>query len=167
MTNPDNVLKSRDIILSTKIHIVKATVFPVVMYKCENWTIKKVACQRVNAFKLWWWKRFLRVPRTARRSNQSAVKKTNSEYSLEGLMLKLKIQYFGHQCKEPTHWKRTWCWERLRTGEERDGRSWDGWIASPTQWTQVWANSRRRWRTGKSGILQFMGVIKSQTQLSD
>ena len=96
MTNLDSVLKSRDITLLTRIHIVKAMVFPVVMYGYESWTIKKAEHQRINTFELWCWRRFLRVPWTARRSNQSILKEINPEYSLEGLMLKLKLQYFGH-----------------------------------------------------------------------
>ena len=96
MTNLDSIFKSRDITLPTKVHIVKATVFPVVMYRCETLTIKKAECQRIDAFKLWCWRRLLRVPWTARRSNQSILKEINPEYSLEGLMLKLKLQYFGH-----------------------------------------------------------------------
>ena len=96
MTNLDNILKSRDITLSTKVHLVKAMVFPVVMYGCESWTIKKAECLRMDAFELWDWRRLLRVPWTARRSNQSILKEINPECSLEGLMLKLKLQYFGH-----------------------------------------------------------------------
>ena len=94
MTNLESVLKSRDITLSTKVHIVKAMVFPVVMYRCENWTIKKAECQRTDTYKLWCWRRLLRVPWTVRRSNQSILKDINPEYSLEGLMVKLKLQYF-------------------------------------------------------------------------
>ena len=96
MTNLDSVLKSRDITLPTKVHIVKAMVFPVVTYGCESWTIKKAECQRIDAFELWCWRRLLKVPWTARRSNQSILREINPEYSLEGLMLKLKLQYFGH-----------------------------------------------------------------------
>ena len=96
MTNPNCVLKSRDITLPTKVHIVKAMVFPVVTYGCENWTVKKAEHQRIDAFKLWCCRRLLRVPWTARRSNQSVLREINPEYSLEGLMLKLKLQYFGH-----------------------------------------------------------------------
>ena len=96
MTNADSVLKSRDITLPTKVHLVKAMVFPVVMYGCESWTIKKAERQRFDAFELWFWKRLLRVPRTARRSNQFILKEIRPEYSLEGLMLKLKLQYFGY-----------------------------------------------------------------------
>ena len=95
MTNLDNILESRNITLSTQVHLVKAMVFPVVMYGCESWTIKKAECRRINAFELWCWRRLLRAPWTARRSNQSILKEISPEYSLEGLMLKLKIQYFG------------------------------------------------------------------------
>ena len=96
MTNLDSISKSRDITLPTKVHLVKAMVFPVVMYECENWTIKKAECQRIDAFELWCWRRLLRVPWTARRSNQSILKEISPEYSLEGVMLKLKLQYFDH-----------------------------------------------------------------------
>ena len=96
MTNLDSVLKSRDVTLPTKVRLVKAMVFPVVMYGCESWTLKKAECRRIDAFELWCWRRLLRVPCTARRSNQSILKEISPEYSLEGLMLKLKLQYFGH-----------------------------------------------------------------------
>ena len=122
MTNIDNILKSRDITLPTKVYIVKAMVFPVVMYECENWTIKKAECQRIDAFELLCWRKLLRVSWTARRSNQSILKEISPEYSLEGLMLKLKLQYFGHLCEERTHIKRPRCWERLKAGGERDDR---------------------------------------------
>ena len=96
MTNLDSILKNRDITLLTKVCLVKAMVFPVVMCRCENWTIKKAECRRIDAFELWCWRRLLRVPRTARKSNQSMLKEISPKYSLEGLMLKLKLQYFGH-----------------------------------------------------------------------
>ena len=96
MTNLDSILKSRDVTLSTKVHLVKAIVFPVVMYGCESWSIKKAECRRIDAFELWCWRRLLRVPWTARRSNQSILKEVGPGCSLEGLMLKLKLQYFGH-----------------------------------------------------------------------
>ena len=106
MTNLDSILKGRDITLPTKIHLVKAMIFPVVMYGCENWIIKKSESQRIDAFELWCWRRLLRVPWTARRSNQSILKENSLEYSLEGLMLRLKLQYFGHMIQELTHLKR-------------------------------------------------------------
>ena len=105
MTNLDSVLKSRDITLPTKVYIVKAMAFPVVMHRCESWTMKTAEHQRTDAFKLWCWKRLLRVPCTARSSNQSILKKINPEYLLEGLMLKLKLQYFGTECKALTRRK--------------------------------------------------------------
>ena len=106
MTNLGSSLKSRDITLPTKVRLVKAMVFPVVRYGCESWTIKKAERRRIDAFELWCWRGLLRVPWTARRCNQSILKEINSEYSLEGLMLKLKLQYFGHLTEDLTHWKR-------------------------------------------------------------
>ena len=106
MTNLDSILQSRDITLPTKVHLVKAMVFPVVMYGCESWTVKKAERQRIDAFELWCRRRLLRVPWTARRSNQSVLKEITPEYSLDGLMLKLKLQTLATSCKELTHWKR-------------------------------------------------------------
>ena len=122
MTNLDSILKSIDIALSTKVHVVKAMVFPVVMYECESWTIKKAECQRIDAFELWCWRRLLRVPWTARRSNQSILKEINPEFSLEGLTLKLKIQYFGHLMSRTDSLEKTRCWERLKAGGEEHDR---------------------------------------------
>ena len=126
-------------------------VFPVVMHGCESWTIKKVERRRIDAFELWCWRRLLRVPWTARRSNQSILKEISPGCSLEGLMLKLKLQHFGTWCKELTPWKRPWCWERLRAGGEGNDRRWDVWMASPTQWTWVWVNSGS-WQ-GQGGLV--------------
>ena len=133
MTNLDSILRSRDIPLPTKVHIVKAMVFPVVMYRFESWTIKKAECWKNDAYKLWCWRRLLRVPWIARRSNQSILREFNPEYSLEGLMLKWSSNTLGTWCKELTHWKRPWCWERLRARGEGSDRGWDGWMASSTQ----------------------------------
>jgi len=160
MTNLDSVLKSRDIILPTKVHIVKAMVFPVVMYGCESWTIKKAERWRIDAFELWCWRRLLRVPRTARRANQSILKKINPEYSLEGLMLKLEFQYFGHLMWRADSLEKTLMLGKLKAGGKGDARGWDGWMASPTQWIWVWVSSGRWWRTGKPGMLQSMGSQK-------
>ena len=158
MTNLDSILKSRDVTLPTKVHPVKAMVFPVVIYGCKSWTIKKAEHQRIDAFELWCWRRLLRVPWIARRSDQSILEEISPEYSLEGLMLKLKLQNFGHLMRRVTHLKRPWCWERLRARGEGDDRRWDGWMASPTQWTWVWVNSVSwRW-TGRPGMLQSMGL---------
>ena len=145
MTNLDNILKSRDITLSTKVCLVKAVVFPVVMYGCESWTVKKAECWRIDAFELWCCRRLLRVPWTARRSNQSILKEMSPECSLEGLMLKLKLQYFGHLMQRADSFEKTTrprCWVRLKVGGEGDDRGWGGWMASPTQWRWVWVNSR-------------------------
>ena len=121
MTNLGSVVESRDIILVPKVHIVKAMVFIVVMYAYESWAIKKAECRKIDAFELWSWKRLLRGPWTARRSNQSILKEINPEYLLEGLMLKLKLNTLA-SCKEPTHWKRLQSWERLRARGEGGGR---------------------------------------------
>ena len=121
MTNIDSILKSRDIILSTKVRLVKAMVFPVVMYGCESWAVKKAKCRRIDAFELWCWRRILRVPWTARRSNQSILKEISPGCSLEGMMLKLKLlakQYFGHLIRRADSFEKTLMLERLRAGGE-------------------------------------------------
>ena len=158
MTNLDSILKSRDITLLTKVHLVKGIVFPVVMYGCENCTIKKDEHWRIDAFELWCWRRLLGVPWTARRSNQSILKEISPGCSLEGLRLKLKLHLkWPKSGEELTHLKRPWCWKRLRAGGEGDNRGWDGWMATQTQWTWVWVDSRSWWWTGRPGVLRFMG----------
>ena len=127
------------------------------MYGCESWTIKKAESQRIDAFELWCLRRLLRVPWTARTSNQSILKEISPEYSLKGLMLKLKLQYFGHLMRRTNTMKKVWCWERLKAGEG-DDRGWDGWMVSPTWWTWVWAGCRSWWWTGRPGVLQPMGL---------
>ena len=119
MTNPDSILKSRDIALPTKVHLVKAVVFQVVMYGCESWTIKKVEHQRIDAFELWCWRRLLRVLWTARRSNQSILMEISPEYSLEGLMLKLKLQYFGHLMQRTDSFEKTLILGKIEGGRRR------------------------------------------------
>ena len=119
MTNLDSILKSRDITLSTQVHLVKAMVFPVVMYGCESWTIKKAEHRRTDAFELWCWRRLLRVPWTARRSNQSIQKEISPEYSLEGLMLKLKLQYFGHLMRRTDSLEKTLMLEKVEDRRKR------------------------------------------------
>ena len=119
MTNLDSILISRDITLPTKVHLVKAMVFPVVMYGCESWTIEKVEHQRINAFELWCWRRLLRVPWTAKRSNQSILKEISPEYSLEGLMLKLKVQYFGHLMRRTDSLEKTLMLGKIEVGRRR------------------------------------------------
>ena len=127
------------------------------MYGCESWTIKKAEHRRIGAFELWCWRRLLRVPWTAKRSNQSILKEISPEYSLEDWCWSWYSNILATWCEELTHLKRLWCWARLRTWEEGDDRGWDGWMASPTQWTWVWVNSRSWWWTGRPGVLQFMG----------
>ena len=106
---------------------------------------------------MWYWRKLLRVPWTAKRSNSSILKEISPEYSLEGLILKLKFQYFGHLMWSLTHWERPWCWKRYKAEEEGDDRGWDGWMASPTRWIWIWVSSRSWWWTGKPGVLQSMG----------
>ena len=153
MTNLDSILKSRDITLSTKICLVKAMLFPVVMYGCESWTVKKAEYRRINAFELWRWRRLLRVAWTARRSNQSILKVVH----WRDWCWSWNSNTLATSCKELTHWKRPWCWEGLRAGGEGDDRGWDGWMASPTRWAWVWVNSGSWWWTGRPGVLWFMG----------
>ena len=133
------------------------------MYGCESWTIKKAEHRRTDAFELWCWRRLLRVPWTARRSNQSILKEISPEYSLEGLMLNWNSNTLATWCEELTHWKRPWCWERLKAGEG-DDRGWDGWVASLTQWTWVWVNSGSWWWMGRPGMLQSMGSQSDMTE---
>ena len=152
--------------LPTKIYIVKAMVFPVVMYGCESWIIKKAEQQRINAFELWCFRRLLRVSWISRKSNQSTLKEVNPEYSLEELMLELKLQYFGHLLQRADSLEKTLMLERLRAGREGGDRGWDDWMASFTQWTWVWANSVREWRIRQPGMLQSMG-LQNRMWLSD
>ena len=159
MTNLDSILKSRDITLPTKVHLVKVMVFPVVIYGCECWTIKKSEHWRIDAFELWCWKRLLRVPWAARRSNQSILKEISPGCSLDGLMLKLKLQYFGHLMRRTDSLEKT-----LMLGKIEGRRMRLSWMASPTQWTWVWVNSRSWWWTGHAAV---HGVTKSRTWLSD
>ena len=147
MTNLDSILKSRDITLPTKVRLVKAMVFPVVMYGCESWTVKKAECQRIDGFELWCWRR-LRIPWTARRS-VLGVHWKDWCWSWNSSTLAMSWE-------ELTHWKRLWCWEGLGAGGEEDDRGWDGWMASPS-WTWVWVNSGSLWWTGRPGVLWFMG----------
>ena len=166
MTNPDSILKSRDITLPTKVHLVKGMVFPVVMYGCSSWTIKKAECRRIDAFELWCWRKLLRVPWTARRYNQSILKEISPENSLEGLMLTLKLQYFGHLMWRTDSFEKIWCWEWLKVGGKADDRGWDGWITSLTQWTWVWVNSGSWWWTGRPGIQRVRQQLSNWTELN-
>ena len=129
----------------------------------EIWTAKKAERSRIDAFELWCWRRLLRVHWTARRSNQSILKEISPRCSLEGLMLKLKLQYFGHLMRRADSFEKTLMLERLKAGGEGDDRGWDGWMASPTQWTWVWVDSGSWWWTRRPGMLQFRGHKESDT----
>ena len=153
MTNLDSILKSKDITLPTKVHLVKAMVFPVVMYGCESWTIKKADLWRIDAFELWFWRRLLKVPWTARRSNQSILRKSVLNIHWKNWYWSWNSNTLATWYEELTHLKRPWCWERLKAGGEGDARGWNGWIASPTQWTWVWVNSESWWWTWMPGVL--------------
>ena len=155
--NLDNILKSRDIPLSTKVHLVKAIVFLVVMYGCESWTIKKADHRRIDAFELWCWRRLLRVLWTAGKSNQSILKEISPEYSFEGLMLKLKLQYFGHLMRRTDSFQKTLMLGKIG-GRRRRGRQRMRRLDGITNWgTWVWASSRSWWWRGMPGMLQSMG----------
>ena len=143
--------------MPTKVRLVKVMVFPVVMYGCDSWTIKKAECWRINGFELWCWRRLLRVLWTARRSNQSILREISPGCSLEGLRLMLKLQYFGHLMWRADSFEKTLTLRKIEAGGEGDDRGWDGWMASPTQWTWVWVGSGSWWWTGRPGLLQFMG----------
>jgi len=143
--------------LSTKVRLVKAMVFSVVMYGCESWIIKKAECQKIDAFELWCWIRLLGVPWTTRRSNLSILKEISPRCSLEGLTLKLKLQYLGHLMQRADSFEKTLMLGRIGAGGEGDDRGWDGRMASLTQWTWVWVDSGSWWWTWRPGVLWFMG----------
>ena len=157
MTNLDSIFKNRDITLLKKVHSVKAMVFPVVIYGCESWTVKKAECRRTDSFELWYWRRLLKSPLDCKEikpvhpeGNQSWIVIGRTGAETETLIL------WPPDAKNWLIWKRPWCWERLKAGEG-DGRGWDGWMASPTRRTWVWASSGSWWWTGKPGVLKSMG----------
>ena len=157
MNNLDSILKSRDITLPTKVRLVKVMVFPVVMYGCESWTIKKAEHWRIDAFELWCWRRLLKVPWTSRRSNQSILKEISPEYSLEGLILKLKLHYFDHRMGRTDSLEKTLMLGKIE-GRRRRGQQRMRWLDGiTTRWTWVRVSSRSWWWAGKPGMLQSMG----------
>ena len=157
MTNLDSILKSRDITLPTKVHLVKAMVFPVVRYGCESWTIEKAKHWRIDAFELWCWRRLLRVPWTARRSNQSTLNEISPEYSLEGLMLKLKLQYFGHLIRRTDSLEKTLMLGKIE-GSRRRGQQRMRWLDDITNSMDMHlVGSGSWWWTGRPGVPQSMG----------
>ena len=163
MTNLDSILKNRDITLPAKVCRVKVTVFPVVMCGCESWTIKKAKCWRIDAFELWCWSRLLRVPWTARNSNQSILKEISPEYSLEELMLKLKLQYFGHLMRRTNSLEKTLMLGKIE-GRRRRGQQRMIWLDGITnKWTWVWVNSRNWWWTGSLSCCSPWGCKESDT----
>ena len=165
MTNLDSILKSRDITLPTKVHLVKAMVFPVVMYGCESWTVKKAERQRTDAFELWCWRRLLRVPWTARRSNQSILKEISPGCSLEGMMLKLELQYFGHLIWRVDSLEKILMLEGIGSGKRR-GRQRMRWLDGITDlMDRSLGELRKLVMAGRPGMLH--GVAKSRTRLSN
>ena len=154
VTNLDSILKSRDTTLPTKVCLVKHMVFPVVMYECESWTIKKAECRRTDAFELWCWS--LESPLDCKEI-QPVNPKGNH---WKDWCWSWNSNTLATWCEKLTHWKRPWCWERLKVGGEGDDRGWDGWMASPTQWTWVWIGSGTWWWTGRPIMLQSMGLQK-------
>jgi len=163
MINLDSILKSRDITLPTKVCLIKAMVFPIVMYGCESWTIKKAEHWRIDAFELQCWRRLLKSPLDCKEIQPVHPKENQSWIHWKDWCWSWNSNTLATWCEELTHLKRPWCWERLKAGGEGDDRGWDGWMASLTQWIWVWASSGSWWWTGKPEVLQSRGS-QSQTR---
>ena len=170
MTNLDSVLKSKDIISPKRVHVFKDTAFPVIVYGCESWTINKAECWRIDAFELWCWRRLLRVPWTARRFNKSILKEISPEYSLEGLMLKLKLQYYAHLMRRTDSLEKTLMLGKMKAEGERDNRGWDGWMPSVTLdigLSKLWElmMDRGAWSTAVHGVAKSLTCLSDWTEL--
>ena len=153
----DSILKRRDITLLTKIHLVKDVLFPVLTYGCKSWTIKKAECRRIDVLELWCWRRLLRVPWTARKSNQPILKEISLNILWKDWCWSWISNTLATWCEDLSHLKRPWCWERLKARGKGDDRGWDGWMASLTGWTGVWVNLASWWWTWRPGVLQSIG----------
>ena len=163
MRNLESILKSRDITLLIKICIIKAMVFAVVMYRCESWIVKKAECQRIDAFELWCWRRLLRVPWLQGNPTSQSKRKSALTIHWKDWCWSWNSNTLASIWEDLTHWKRPWCWERLKAGGEGDNGGWDGWMASQTRWTWVWVSSGSWWWTGKPGVLSPRGCKELDT----
>ena len=171
MANLDSILKNRDITLPTKVRLVKAIVFPVVMYGCESWTVKKAESQRIDAFELWCWRRLLRVPWTELRSSQTLLRAVSPEFIWKDWSWSWNSSTLATWCEELIHLKRPWWWERWKVEGEGDDRGWDGWMASLTHWTWVWVNwelvmDREAWRAAVHGVAKCWMQLRNWVELN-
>ena len=167
MTNLDSILKTRDITLPTKVRLVKAMVFPVVMYGCESGTAKKAECQKFDAFELWCWRRLLRIPWLQGDPTSPSWRRSVLGVHWKDWCWSWNSNTLATSFEELIHWKRPWCLEGLGAGGEGDDKGWDGWMSSLTRWAWAWVNSGSLWWTGRPGILRFMGLQRVRNRLSD